>query len=133
MHFRVFDWSLRASHNPIVSSVSRVFAAALLAAFVAAPCLGVCAGWGASDHARMACCAHKTQAEADTCCALGETQRNTDVLAGLVAAALPVPAVDADRVESILTAAQIFTPQWDSHDRIPSSSHRHVLLSVFLI
>jgi hypothetical protein len=50
-----------------------------------------------------------------------------------MAAALPVPAVDANQIASILTAPQIFTPQWDSHDRIPSDTHRYVLLSVFLI
>lgn len=109
------------------------FAVALLAALLAAPCLGVCAGWSSSDHARMACCADKAQDEADTCCASSEGRQNADVLAGLVVAALPVPAVDADQIESILTASQIFTPQWESHDRISSDAHRHVLLSVFLI
>ena len=81
----------------------------------------------------MACCADKARNEADTCCASGEGRQNVDVFGGLVLAALPVPAVDASQIESILTTPQIFTPQWDSHDRIPSDSHRHVLLSVFLI
>lgn len=111
----------------------KVFAVALLAAFLAAPCLSVCAGWNASDHARMACCVDKSQDEADSCCASGEGRQNADVPAGLVAAALPVPAIDADQIQSILTASQIFTPHWDSHERIPSGSDRHVLLSVFLI
>jgi hypothetical protein len=133
VNFCAFDrWTL-AGHNQLVKSIRRVGIVALLATLVGAPCLGVCAGWKASDHAHMACCADKTQDEADTCCVLGETQQNTDVLAGLVAAALPAPAVDAHQIESILTASQMFTPQWDSHDRIPSDSHRHVRLSVFLI
>lgn len=116
-----------------MSSVSRVSAIILLASWLGAPCLGVCAGWSASHHSRMACCADKPQGEADACCASGEARQNTDVFTGLVAAALPAPAVDADRIESILTAPQIFTPHWDSHDRVPADSDRHVLLSVFLI
>jgi hypothetical protein len=111
----------------------RALAVSLLTVLVAAPCLGVCTGWTASAHDRMACCADKAQNEADTCCASGEGRQNADVFGGLVLAALPVPAVDASQIESILTTPQIFTPLWDSHDRIPSDSHRHVLLSVFLI
>lgn len=111
----------------------RAFAIALLAALLTAPCVGVCAGWEASDHARMACCVGKSQDEADTCCASGEGRQGADVLAGLAAAALPVPAVDADQIESILSARQIFTPHWDSHVRILSDTGRHARLSVFLI
>ena len=122
-----------ASHNRRVSGVYRLFAVVLLAALLVAPCLNVCAGWSASDHARMACCVDKSQGEADSCCASGEGRQNADVLAGLMVAALPVPALDADQIESILTASQLFTPQWDSHDRILSNSDRYVLLSVFLI
>lgn len=81
----------------------------------------------------MACCVDKSQDEADICCAVGEGRQNADVLAGLAVATLPVPAVDADQIESILTPSQIFTPHWDSHDRIPSGSDRHLVLSVFLI
>jgi len=105
----------------------------LCAALFAAPCLGVCAGWTISADDRMACCADKAPTEADTCCASSESRQNADVFAGLFLAALPVPAVDAGQLESILTASQIFTPHWDSHQRIPSGSHRYVLLSVFLI
>lgn len=111
----------------------RVFAVALLAALLIAPCLGVCAGWEASDHARMACCVGKSQDEADACCGSGEGRQNAEAFGGLVAAALPVPAVDADQIESILSAPQIFTPLWDSHARILSDTGRHVRLSVFLI
>jgi hypothetical protein len=133
VHFCVFDSGMRGSHNRTVSSVYRLFAVALLAALVAAPCLNVCAGWSGSDHARMACCVGKSQDEADSCCAAGEGRQNADVLGGLVVAAVPVPSVDTEQIEAILTASQIFTPHWDSHDRIPSGSDRHVLLSVFLI
>ena len=111
----------------------RAFAASLLIALVATPCLGICTGWTMSADDRMACCVDKARDEADTCCASGEGRQNADVFAGLLLAALPVPPVDASQIESILTTPQIFTPQWDSHDRIPSDSHRHVLLSVFLI
>jgi hypothetical protein len=116
-----------------VMFVQRVFAAALLAALFAPPCFGVCAGWTSSADDRMACCADKGRNEADTCCASGEGRQNAEVFAGLLTAVLPVPAVDADQIESILTGSQIFAPQWDSHDRLPSDSDRHVLLSVFLI
>jgi hypothetical protein len=111
----------------------RAFAIPLLTALVVAPCLGVCAGWTASAHDRMACCADKARNEADACCASGEGRQNADMFAGLVLAALPAASVDASQFESILTTPQIFAPQWDSHDRIPSDSHRYVLLSVFLI
>lgn len=110
-----------------------VFTFALVAMLLAMPCLGVCAGWAASHHDRMACCADKAQNEADACCASGEARQNADVLAGLVVAALPAAAIDANQLESILTASQIFTARWDSHEQIPSDSHRHVRLSVFLI
>ena len=133
MQFCVFDWDVTPSHNRRVTCVHRAFAVALLAALFAAPCLGVCAGWEAIDHARMACCADKAQDEADACCASGEARQGIDVLAGLLVAVLPVPAVDAHQVESILTASQIFTARWDSHAQLPSDSDRHVLLSVFLI
>jgi hypothetical protein len=111
----------------------RTSAVALLVAMLSAPCLGVCSGWMMSPHDRMACCADKSPDQATACCASGESRQNGDLFGGLALAALSVPAVDASQVESILTASQIFTPQWDSHDRIPSGSDRHVLLSVFLI
>src|SRR5688572_19779236 len=100
----------------------RTFTVVLLGALLIAPCLGVCAGWESSEHARMACCVGKSQSDADTCCATSEGRQNADIFAGLVAAALPVPAVDANQIASILTAPQIFTPQWDSHARIPSDT-----------
>jgi len=135
-HHRIsvqFDWTVLATSQSQQMFLRRAFAVALLAALMTAPCVGVCAGWDTSDHARMACCVGKSQDEADTCCASGEGRQGADVLAGLVAAALPVPAVDAAQIESILSAAQIFTPQWDSHVRILSDTDRHVRLSVFLI
>ena len=109
------------------------FAIALVTALLAAPCVGVCAGWDTSGHARMACCVDKSQDDADACCASGEGRQNADVFGGLLLAALPIPSVDANEMESILTARQIFTPHWDSHERILSDTYRHVLLSVFLI
>lgn len=111
----------------------RAFAVALLAALLTAPCVGVCAGWETTDHARMACCVGKSQDEADACCGSGEGRKNAETFGGLLLAALPVPAVDADQIESILSAAQIFTPHWDSHARILSDTDRHARLSVFLI
>jgi hypothetical protein len=113
--------------------VRKVSALALMATLLIAPCLGVCAGWAASHHDRMACCADKSQNEADACCASGEGRQNADVLTGLAIGALPVPAVDANQFDSALATPQLFTPHWDSHDRIPSDSDRYVLLSVFLI
>jgi hypothetical protein len=107
-------------------------AVGLLTTLIAAPCLGVCAGWSASHHERMACCADKAENEADACCASGEAQQSTDGLLGPVTA-IPSPVVDAERVESILAASQIFTPHWNSHDRAPADSHRYIRLSVFLI
>ena len=111
----------------------RGFAVVLVTALLAAPCVGVCAGWDTSDHARMACCLDKSQDDADTCCASGEGRTNGDMFAGFAAAALPIPAVDANEVESILAASQLFTPHWDSHDHILSDTDRNILLSVFLI
>jgi hypothetical protein len=74
-----------------VVAVYRLSSLTVLITFLAAPCLGICAGWNASAHARMACCAGKAQNEADTCCASGERRQSSDVI-GLTAAALPAPA-----------------------------------------
>lgn len=133
VNFCEFDSARSARDNREVMDSRKVFAFALVATLLAAPCLGVCAGWAGSEHDRMACCADKSQNEADACCASGEGRQNADVLAGLAVAALPVPAVDAGQFDSALSLPQLFTPHWDSHDRIPSESDRYVLLSVFLI
>ena len=111
----------------------RIVAGALLTAIIATPCLGACAGWTLSAHDRMACCVDKALNEADACCASGEGRQNADVSPGLGLAALPAPTVVSNEIAPLLTAPQLFTPQWDGHDRIRSDSHRHVLLSVFLI
>ena len=111
----------------------RAVAVAVLAVLLIAPCAGVCVGWETSAHAGMACCADKSQDDADACCALGESRRNADLFAGLVPTAQSLPAVDAGQLASTLAAPRLFAPRWDSHDRILSDTDRHVLFSVFLI
>jgi hypothetical protein len=108
------------------------FAVILLAALLAAPCFSVCAGWAMSPNDRMACCAGKTQGEADGCCASGEGRQNAEVPGALLIAALPAPEPVA-----LKTATVIPLPHarfdLDLHDPHTSDSERHILLSVFLI
>ena len=111
----------------------RVLAAALLTTLLAVPCVSVCIGWDATAHARMACCANKSQDDAGICCASADSRANAEVLSGLIVAAAPAPAVDAGQIASVFCAPQILTRQPGSHDRILSDTDRYVLHSVFLI
>ena len=110
-----------------------VVALALVAALLAVPCLGVCAGWAASHHDRMACCADKHQDEADACCASTEGRQNSETVAGLVVVALPALQPIASAVASAVTVQRDVVNDLDSHDPLTSDTERHVLLSVFLI
>lgn len=115
-------------HNREVVILRRTFAFVLLSTLSLAPCLGVCAGWTASAHAQMACCANKSANDAEMCCASSEGRQNADSAASLTIVALPPTEPIALEIASALAAFVI-----DSHDPVTDDSARHVLLSVFLI
>jgi hypothetical protein len=81
----------------------------------------------------MACCADKTQNEADACCANGEAQQNAD--ASSPAAMLSLPAIDAVTITfgAAIAPASHASIDLEAHTPLTSESGRHVLLSVFLI
>ena len=131
MNLRSLTEECITGHNRSVMLVGRSLAFVLLAMFVFAPCLGVCAGWRASAEARMACCAGKSADEASTVVAhLKVVERR------LVASAAPaLPALEpialeiaSDLAPELPTASVI-----ESHDPLMADSERHILLSVFLI
>jgi hypothetical protein len=117
-----------------VVHVHRLFAVAIIAAFLSAPCLNVCAGWSTSSHARMACCVDKAQNDADACCASGENQQQgSDPLGVFSTSALPAPAPVAFAIAAVVPAPSPVAFDIPSHTTQPSDSDRHVRLSVFLI
>lgn len=110
----------------------RLGAVAVMLALLVGPCLSACAGWDASRHARMACCADKSADEADACCASTEGRENSPtastvaafpVTLGPVPLACPVVATSLERTARDRHAGDPLTP----------TTERHVLLSVFLI
>jgi hypothetical protein len=107
----------------------------MLLTLLAAPCLGLCAGWQTSAHARMACCTgsheDESQASVDTCCATGEHRQNTDLFSGLPSSVL----LPADNLLSVVPALLPNPHRFDAdqRDRVASTTDRHLLLSVFLI
>lgn len=120
---------------PIIDTVvtfSRVTAFAVVVAFLAGPCLSVCAGWDASPHARMACCAHKAADDADACCASAEGRENSPAPSAV--AAFPVALAPVPFAWPIIATSPEPT-QLDRGARHPMTptTERHVLLSVFLI
>ena len=119
--------------NRRVVTFRRAFAFVLLAAFALAPCLGVCAGWNASAHARMACCAEKSADEASMCCASSESRQNVDSPWAFAMATLPAPEPIVSRMASALAPQLRAAFDLDSHDPLTADSERYVLLSVFLI
>jgi hypothetical protein len=133
-----------------VKWLRRASALAAVLALVAGN-VALCAGWGATPEARMACCTdgdcpmHNgessnsdsehviTQAQADTCCALSERQPSNQsapsfgsvisnaVLGAGVVIPAPVPALVA-------------SDAWRTVAPVPIALvPRHVLLSVFLV
>ena len=133
VNFCAFDgWTVRGQNRQGMS-FHRGFAIALLATLVAGPCLGVCAGWSASDHARMACCADKAQDEADSCCAKGENRQNSDTSSTSIGPALQALEPIALTIASVVLTLPTAAFDLDSHDPLTADSERHVLLSVFLI
>ncbi|HUP41151.1 MAG TPA: hypothetical protein VM115_13590 [Vicinamibacterales bacterium] len=112
----------------------RVFAVAIIAAFLIGPCLTVCTGWSTSSHARMACCADRAHDDADACCAAGENQQQgSDPLGVFPTSALRAPAPVAFTIDAVVPVPSRFTFDIPSHTTRPSDSDRHVRLSVFLI
>ena len=110
----------------------RAFAVALLATLSAAPCLDACAVWLASDHAHMACCLSKSAEAAEICCASTEGRQHAEPFPGMATASLPRPAA-ADVLNDLLSTQPRFAPQWERRGHVPSPSHRHVRIAVFLI
>jgi len=112
----------------------------------------ICAGWAATPHERMACCAegaecpmHKsqshesgmghvmTQAEADACCAASERERSSSS-APTLAATVSVAVLGPGIVLPARIPAIVLSDGWRTHAPIsPSPVPRHVLLSVFLV
>jgi hypothetical protein len=115
----------------------RSIAGFVLLALVSVPCLGLCAGWQTSSHARMACCVEsdgdQSQARVDACCATGETRQNADSFVAAFIPPLPITDTSGDFDLSVLTALQDFAFDADRANRIASETDRHLLLSVFLI
>lgn len=105
---------------------------AVVVAFLIGPCLSVCAGWDASPHARMACCADKPADDADACCASAEGRKNSEAPSAV--AAFPV-ALDPVPLAHSVMATCVERPEFDRDARHPltSTTERHALLSVFLI
>lgn len=132
-------------------SLSRNLSAILLSLALVAGQGGVCAGWGPTPQARMACCLgngpcpmHEsesdngaaervlTQAEADRCCAASEpddsapSQSSVTLSVALGLVSSPVP--------SLLPEPQHHALRSRAPAPIPKAHvPRHVLLSVFLV
>ena len=128
----VLAWRGPCSMIDTVVTFRRVTSFAVVVAFLAGPCLSVCAGWDASPHARMACCAHKAADEADACCASAEGRENSPTPSPV--AAFPVALEPVPFAWPIIAASPEPT-QLDRDARHPltPTTERHVLLSVFLI
>jgi hypothetical protein len=111
----------------------RLLAFLVVAAVLADPCLNVCSGWAASAAERMACCADKSQGDADACCASEESSQKAESVGTQLLAALP--ALDPIEPYIIAPVSTAFASTHDRDSRVPltSDSERHVLLSVFLI
>ena len=101
-------------------------------AFLVGPCLSACAGWDASPHARMACCAHKAPEDADACCASAESRENS--AAPSAVAAFPLALAPVPLPHQVITASLAGTElDRDTHHPLTPNTERHILLSVFLI
>lgn len=114
-------------------TLRKTLAFVLLGAVALAPCLGVCAGWMASAHARMACCADKTADEATMCCASSEGRQNAESLTSLSVVAVPAIEPVAVKITSVPAPSTRNRSVLDAHAQLTDESARHVLLSVFLI
>ena len=113
-------------------TVRRITAIAATLAFLVGPCLSVCTGWDASEHARMACCAHKAADEADACCASSEGREHSEApsaVAAVPVALEPVPFA----CPIIATSLERTRLDRDARHPLTPTTERHVLLSVFLI
>jgi hypothetical protein len=115
-----------------VVAVRRFLAVAIFVALVSAPCLSVCAGWSASAHARMACCADKAQNDADACCASGESRQGPHPF-GALTAALPAPALVSFASAAVVAIPSPMLFDIATHTVLASDSDRYARLSVFLI
>ena len=112
-------------------SLRRALALAVLVVMVAAPCLGVCTGWSASGHERMACCVDKSQGETDACCASDESRQSDSTPVTILQALPALEPVTLKWASVVFSAPAAF--DLESHNPLTSGSERHVLLSVFLI
>jgi hypothetical protein len=130
---------------------SRRLSAVVLSLALLAGNLAVCAGWGATPDARMACCSkggacpmHKSdsvdsnstpavsQAEADSCCAASEREQSSQS-SSTFASTIPLAALDTST--ALPTAPTVAMPANGSAvvPLPPSHVPKHVLLAVFLI
>lgn len=132
---QTLTWLPSRAHNRNVLWRRRVVGFWVLLSLLVVPSAAPCAGWMASEHARMACCAGahdgSTQASADSCCAAGEQRHNTDT-AGVGHISAPPPATAL----LFSTAPQVVLFDVDAGRHTPrplGAPPTHVLLSVFLI
>jgi hypothetical protein len=136
-HRHSFDSPALPRHNRQVI-LRRALSASVFLVLLATPCLNLCAGWNASAGMRMACCVgsddHGAQAAADACCALGEHRQNAESAGRLLSAALPALDLTQATIESLaVPVLQGSRLEAGEHNYVPSTSDRHLLLSVFLI
>lgn len=141
-----FDTATPVHHPYWVTICGRAFALLLTLALTAGN-IGVCAGWAASAAARMACCAddaacpmdtsvthtHGTmsQAQADTCCAVSESQ-GTDSRRTVAAVDTSTALRPAFSLWQAVPAPLLRKP-WIVPPRCGPGVSRHVLHSVFLV
>jgi hypothetical protein len=143
---KAFDTVTGVAHPRIVLSLSRRASALVLILALASSNVALCAGWMATAEERMACCADRaacpmhtaheagsplSQAQADSCCGVSESDESAPTASILHSAMSSAP---------VHTVIQLVEPPLVRHDarrqRAPvqrPSVPKHVLLSVFLV
>ena len=152
VHSSSFDRTTAEEHAKAVVVLSRRVSSIALTLLLLAGNIGVCAGWGVTSEARMACCSeggdcpmhHRvghhsqaanpiTQAQADSCCASSErdhSNQSSPTFIVVISNAVLGPGV----VVPVTPPALVLSDAWRTGSPIPSAPIRkHVLLSVFLV
>jgi hypothetical protein len=147
-----FDSGLSVEHPKKMLIATRRIATVLMALFVSAGNVAVCAGWAPTPEARMECCSgdgpcpmHKgesesgqsqhsvSQAQADSCCASSERDSSNQSSPTNVAA-ISSAVLGPGTVLPAHVPALVLSDAWRTVAPIASPPvPKHLLLSVFLV